>query len=169
MHYLENNGAHVEVIRNNEIDKMYTIDFDKIVLSPGPGLPNEAGQLNKVISTWYNKVPILGVCLGMQALGVFFGGELYNLKKVSHGITKNCHKTNESFLTQDLPENFNVGLYHSWALKETPKNWLSTIVSNDGVLMAMEHEELPIFAVQFHPESILTTHGNLIIKRFVEF
>lgn len=169
VHYLENNEAEVIVIRNNELDKIQQLDFEKIVISPGPGLPSESGQLNQIISQWYNKVPILGVCLGMQALGVFFGGELYNLQTVSHGVTKTCKKTASGVLTETLPHRFEVGLYHSWALKSVPEKWVSTLESTDGILMAMEHKELPLFAVQFHPESILTTSGNLIIKHFVDF
>ena len=168
VHYFEGENCTVTVVRNDALDLIDALKFDKIVLSPGPGLPQKSGQLMSFIKENYAKKPILGVCLGMQALGLFFGGLLYNLTEVKHGVDSTCTRVGESKLLNDLPSQFNVGRYHSWALQEPlPACLTPTLRDEIGVLMAMEHTELPIFGLQFHPESILTDAGRDIIKAFV--
>jgi anthranilate synthase component 2 len=168
VHYLEAIDCEVTVVRNNEIKFDDCEKFDKIVLSPGPALPKDSGDLMRFISLFHFKKPILGVCLGMQALAEFFGEELYNLEKVKHGMQEIVEVETHSNLFFDLPQKINVGLYHSWAVKlNSDKNFKEIAKSENHVLMAIEHKTLSIFGVQFHPESILTDFGKEILFNFV--
>ncbi len=156
-------------MRNTEIDFCKIPFFDKLVLSPGPGLPKDSGQLMQVISEFHDKKPILGVCLGMQALAYFFKEELYNLNEVKHGVQEKINLENRSILFKDLPNKILVGLYHSWAVKlKSEENFKKTALSESQVLMGVEHKKLPIFGVQFHPESILSEFGKEILFNFVK-
>ena len=168
-HYLEGLNCEVKVARNNEITLAEIEQFDKIVLSPGPGLPHDAGVLMDLLAEFATKKPILGVCLGMQAIAVHFGGSLYNLPHVKHGVAEMVTQQAESILLRDVPKTFEVGLYHSWAVDPAlPDELKTTAISENGILMAIEHRTLPLFAVQFHPESILTPAGRKIIQNFVD-
>jgi anthranilate synthase component 2 len=168
-HYLEGMNCEVKVARNNEITLAEIEEFDKIILSPGPGLPYEAGILMDLLEEFATKKPILGVCLGMQAIALHFGGSLYNLPLVKHGIAEIAHQKNESVLFKEIPAIIEVGLYHSWAVnKNLPPALKMTAISENGVLMAIEHQNLPVYAVQFHPESILTPTGKKILQNFIE-
>ena len=160
----------VDVVRNDQIDFSVIECYDKIVLSPGPGLPKESEGMIKVIEQFFDKKPILGVCLGFQALIEFFGGEIFNQKAVKHGVAENCQFETSSKLFTNLPKSFDVGLYHSWAAKEDgwPKVLNITSRSKEGIIMAFEHKELPIVGVQFHPESILTQNGKQIVENFLK-
>lgn len=169
-HYLEGFGCEVTVARNNEITCEEIVPFDKIVLSPGPGLPRDSGVLMDVIAHFHDKKPILGVCLGMQALALHFKNELYNQATVKHGVETVCTQHQPNRLFQGIPHEFNVGLYHSWAVKLAENNPLQAIAySKEAVLMAVEHPTLPIGGVQFHPESIMTPHGKSMIHNFLKF
>lgn len=168
VHYIEREDIHIKVVRNNQLNELSWSDFDKVIISPGPGLPNEAGTLMTFLNEAWGKIPILGVCLGLQAIALYEGGCLYNLNEVKHGISTLLIKNTESKLFKGLPDSFKIGLYHSWAA--TPKdvpNFNIIGTSQEGVLMAIEHKTLPIFGVQFHPESILTEHGKEIIANFL--
>jgi anthranilate synthase component 2 len=169
VHYLEGVDAQVDVVFNNEVDFNKISEFDKIVLSPGPGLPAQAGQMMKVIELWHDKKPILGVCLGFQALVEFFGGEIYNQAEVKHGVAEDCYFNNKSKLFENTPESYKVGLYHSWAAKKTnfPSELKITATSEFDIIMAFEHKNLELCGVQFHPESILSENGHQIIKNFL--
>lgn len=159
----------VDVFRNDEFDLSLLPKYDKVILSPGPGLPKDAGDLFKIIAATDSTQPILGVCLGMQALAEIYGGKLYNMKNVRHGVSLTCNKICDHYLFNELPNSFEVGLYHSWAVETPlPKNWDPILFTNEGVLMAMAHKTLPFVGVQFHPESVLTNHGKRIVKNFVE-
>ena len=159
----------VTVKRNNEISIDEIAHFDKIVLSPGPGLPNEAGIMMDVIANYAESKPIFGVCLGMQAIGVYFGGTLYNQSTVKHGIAEKCYQTNPSLIYQNVPPTFEVGLYHSWAVSlENVDSLIETSVSENQILMSLEHKKLPIYGVQFHPESLMTIHGKTILENFLK-
>lgn len=167
-HYIEREGAEVTVVRNNHIGPIEVNAFDKIVLSPGPGLPCHSEGMLEIIERFHTLKPILGVCLGMQAIAEYFGGKLYNLNDVKHGISEQASIINSSKLFNDLPHEFAVGLYHSWAVHEPlPNSLIPTLRSQKNTLMAFEHQTLPIAAVQFHPESILTPHGRQIIQHFL--
>lgn len=164
-HYLEALNVHVVVKRNNEVIENI-LQFDGIVLSPGPGLPKDAGDLMNVISVVKGKVPVLGVCLGMQAIAEYYNWELYNQEIVKHGISEKIH-LKECSLFKNLPQIIEVGLYHSWAVKSTNDILKVTAFSETGTIMALENSVDKVFGVQFHPESILTPDGRRILANFV--
>lgn len=170
LHYLEKiNNVEVFVALNDEVDLSSIKYFDAIVLSPGPGLPLEAGKLMDVIEIAIKEEkPILGVCLGMQALATYFEVDLYNQSQVKHGVAELCLVLNHSSIFQNIPSEVKVGLYHSWAVRnELNEELIPLAISENNVLMAMQHRSKRIFAVQFHPESILTEFGNKMIENFV--
>jgi anthranilate synthase component 2 len=159
----------VEVKRNDEITGREGTDFDKIVFSPGPGLPSEAGNLMEIIGNVAGKKPMLGVCLGHQAIGEYFGGKLQNMQKVLHGVSTPITVVSPNYLFENLPENFEAGRYHSWIVeKESLPSCLEvTCVDNEGRIMAMRHREMDIQGIQFHPESVLTEVGQRILENWV--
>ncbi len=168
-HYVEGLGAHVVVKRNDEISIDEIGEFDKIILSPGPGLPHESEGMMNIIKHWFDKKPFLGVCLGMQALAIHFGDSIYNQKQVLHGVQSLAKQIETSQLLVNVPLEFQVALYHSWAINlEENSPFKPTSISDKEVLMSFEHKDLPIFGVQFHPESILTPEGKVILKNFLE-
>lgn len=164
-HYLTGLGVEVEVMKNDAIN-IDPLSFDGIVLSPGPGLPRDAGRMNEIIQLSVDKIPVLGVCLGMQAIGEFLGGELYNLHQVKHGVQETVQLL-RSPLFEDLKEEMEVGLYHSWAVKEDSGDFQSIAKARNGVLMALSNEKRKLYGVQFHPESVMTPLGKTILKNFV--
>lgn len=162
--------AAVDVRRNDSITVDEASRYDRIVLSPGPGLPAEAGVLLPVIERLHRTHPMLGVCLGMQALVEHFGGHLYNQQRVMHGVSVPCQVwKRDDPLFAGLPDTFDVGLYHSWAADATrfPSALEVTAVSEAGVVMAVRHRTLPVCGVQFHPESVLTPFGPRIIANWM--
>jgi anthranilate synthase component II len=169
VHYAESMVDEVIVWRNDNI-KMDEIErFDKIILSPGPHLPKDAGQMMEVVKRYVDKKPILGICLGFQAIGEFFGASLVNQNEVKHGRKEWCTHMNESVLFQQIPTEFEIGLYHSWALEEPlPEILTITAKSEKNIIMAFEHKNFPIFGLQFHPESILTPQGKNILANFLK-
>lgn len=166
-HYLQQPNVFVEVIRTDLVDFSIINDFDKIILSPGPGVPLDSLNMMRIIGEYYKIKPMLGVCLGMQAIGQFFNAELYNQNSVKHGVSLEIRIDEGGVLFEHLPNKFEVGLYHSWAIRAVKKPLRVTAVSKEGVVMAIEHEKLPIYGVQFHPESILTSNGKELITNFV--
>ncbi len=168
VHYAELFTDKVVVWRNDEIDLSAVAEFDRIIISPGPGLPGDAGQLMEMIAMYHDSIPMLGICLGHQALGVYFGAKLYNLNEVKHGQQVECIKCNDNILFHSLEQPILVGLYHSWAIKLPNDSQLTTtLICDNNIIMAFEHKILPIFGVQFHPESILTPNGKTIIEKFL--
>lgn len=163
LHYCETfAGIYCEVRRNDEIDTAYAENFDSLLFSPGPGLPKDAGLMPELIRAHHTTKKILGVCLGMQALGEFFGARLINGDFPLHGRTSRLKVYDpSSVLFKGLPSEFQIGRYHSWMVDEQtlPPQLLPTAHAQDGSLQAMRHATLPIEAVQFHPESVLTEHG----------
>ncbi len=159
----------VDVVYNDKIPFSKIQTYNKVVLSPGHGLPKNAGDLMEFIHHYHSSIPILGICLGFQALVEFFGGSLINQKQVKHGVSENCFFDNNTTLFKHTPCEFNIGLYHSWqANKKTfPKELTITAQSKNDVIMAFEHQNLPIYGVQFHPESIITENGLKIIQNFL--
>ncbi len=159
----------VEVFRNDKIDLEKIREYDKILLSPGPGLPKEAGILLEVIKTYASSKDILGVCLGLQAIGEAFGGKLKNLESVYHGIATPVQLTKEDVLFKDCPKEFKAGRYHSWVVdsKELPDCFDITATDETGNIMAMKHKQYKVKGVQFHPESILSEYGEQIISNWI--
>lgn len=166
---LEEEGAHVTVWRNDCFDIDDVEAFDKIVLSPGPGIPSEAGLLLQVIARYANTKPILGVCLGEQAIGERFGAKLFNLPHVFHGIQTPAHIVADDYLFRGIERDILVGRYHSWVVQNEglPDCLEVTAVSDEGQIMALKHRTLDVHGIQFHPESILTPCGRQIIANFV--
>jgi len=168
-HYIEQFASEVVVSRSTEIDLDCIYYFDKIILSPGPGLPEEHPVLNKVLVRYFNKKSILGICLGQQAIAEFFNANLENLTKVKHGTTSKVKHFNNCKLFKDIPRIFKIGHYHSWVVSKNnfPEELIITSESKDGIITSLKHKTLDITAVQFHPESILTEHGMKLIENWV--
>ena len=163
-------GQPVDVYRNDEISLEEIEKYDKIVLSPGPGIPEEAGLLLDIIKEFSPKKSMLGVCLGHQAIGEAFGGELHNMNRVLHGIATPVKLTeNKSVLFDSLPDTFDVGRYHSWIVKSDnlPECFEVTSYDADGQIMSMKHKEYDVQGVQFHPESVLTPLGEKMIENWL--
>lgn len=163
-------GRQVDVYRNDEITLEEIDKYDKIVLSPGPGLPKEAGILLDVIKTYASSKSILGVCLGHQAIGVAFGGKLHNMNRVIHGMATSVRlKHSGNSLFKGLPETFQAGRYHSWIVSEEDLPGCLEVTSYDdeGKIMSMKHKDYDLEGVQFHPESILTPLGEKIIENWL--
>ncbi|MCF6128869.1 aminodeoxychorismate/anthranilate synthase component II [Flavobacterium sp. AS60] len=170
VHYLEDLNTKVTVFRNDEFDLEELQSFDKILLSPGPGIPDEAGLLKAVISKYAESKSILGVCLGQQAIGEVFGGSLINLDKVYHGVaTKVTQSVIDETLFNGLPNDFEVGRYHSWVVANADFPAVLEITSTDenGQIMSLRHKTLDVKGVQFHPESVLTPFGKQILENWV--
>lgn len=171
VHYLEELNCTVSVVRNDQFNIEDLEGYDKILLSPGPGIPDEAGLLKQVITTYAGRKPILGVCLGQQAIGEVFGGTLTNLSKVFHGVsTKAKIIVTDEPIFKGLGSEIEIGRYHSWVVsKETfPPSLEITSLDDNGQIMSLRHRELDIRAVQFHPESVLTPKGKEMIRNWVE-
>lgn len=163
-------GVHAEVLRNDELKGVTFSQYDRIVLSPGPGLPHESGQLLDTLAQIKSlKIPVLGVCLGLQAMVVMEGGELYNLGTVRHGVAYPSNVDTSDNLYAHLESNQLFGLYHSWAAKgPLNESWKVTAESEEGIIMSIRHSELPWVGVQYHPESVLTDNGRVILKNWLE-
>jgi len=172
LHYLEmNEGVHVDVIRNDAIGMEVPASYDKIILSPGPGLPSEAGKMNDIIRRYAPEKPILGVCLGMQAMAEVYGGSLRNLATVMHGVSSPVRVTDASeLLFKGLPPVFEGGRYHSWVVdrESLPDCFRITATDEEENIMALRHNKYNLCGVQFHPESVLTDHGKKLLKNWIE-
>ena len=157
------------VVRNNQFRMTDLEPFDKIILSPGPGIPSEAGLLLDVIKTYAGKKPILGVCLGHQAIGECFGAQLTNLSEVFHGIATEGTQFGNDPIVSGLPRRITMGRYHSWVVSRDglPSCLEITAESDEGQIMALRHKEYNIHGIQFHPESVLTPEGRKIIENFL--
>jgi anthranilate synthase component II len=161
----------VDVFRNDEIPLEKINEYDKIILSPGPGIPSEAGLLLSLIKEYASSKSILGVCLGHQAIGEAFGGQLINLSTVYHGVATTCHIINgSSELFTGLPKEIEIGRYHSWivAKDKLPAELKITAEDDNGYIMAMQHTKYDVQGVQFHPESVLTPQGEAIMKNWLK-
>jgi len=168
-HLIKELGSEVTVFRNDRFELSDLEPFDKIVLSPGPGIPSEAGLLLDVIHAYAGKKPILGVCLGHQAIGEAFGGKLENLSEVFHGVATPCNIVTDDPIFSGLERTITIGRYHSWVVshEKFPDCLEVTAVSDDGQIMALRHKTMNIHGIQFHPESVLTPDGKTMIKNFI--
>ena len=159
----------VDVFRNDKIALEDVAKYDKIILSPGPGIPSEAGLLLPLIKAYAGKKPILGVCLGHQAIGEAFGAQLKNLEDVYHGVATRINITQPDYIFNTLGRELEVGRYHSWIVDNNglPDCIEITATDNNGQIMALKHKEFDVHGVQFHPESVLTPAGETIVKNFL--
>lgn len=162
-------GFDCQAVRNDKFDLKELCEFDKIILSPGPGIPSEAGLLLDVIKEYAGKKPILGVCLGHQAIGETFGGKLTNLTEVFHGVATSCKLNGNDYIFDGLPTEIEIGRYHSWVVDKAgfPDCLEITAESPDGLIMGLKHKTLDVHGIQFHPESVLTPDGKTILKNFL--
>ena len=169
-HLVKELGAEVTVVRNDRFELSDLEAFDKIILSPGPGIPSEAGLLLDVIRTYAGRKPMLGVCLGHQAIGEAFGAKLENLSDVFHGVATPCHIVAADPVFEGLDRDITIGRYHSWVVSKEalPECLEVTAVSDEGQIMALRHKTMEVHGIQFHPESVLTPEGKTIIKNFIE-
>ena len=169
-HLVKELGAEVDVLRNDKFELEELEKYDKIILSPGPGIPEEAGLLLEVIRTYAGRKPILGVCLGEQAIGQAFGGKLTNLSEVFHGIQTNVKIKNKDYIFDGLPTEIPVGRYHSWVVDTEgfPEELVITAISSEGQIMALKHREYDVHGIQFHPESVLTPDGKQIVGNWLK-
>lgn len=168
-HLLKELGASVTVVRNDKFRLEDLEQYDKIVLSPGPGIPSEAGLMPQVIKAYAGRKPILGICLGHQAIGEAFGARLLNIGNVVHGVATQAHIMVKDYLFKGLPNDIEVGRYHSWVVddKDLPQCLEVTSRSDDGYIMSLRHREFDIRGIQFHPESVLTPQGKTIINNWL--
>jgi anthranilate synthase component 2 len=168
-HLIKSLGAEVDVVRNDQFELADLEPYSKIVLSPGPGIPSEAGLLLDVIRTYAGRKPILGVCLGHQAIGEAFGAQLENLSEVFHGVATPCHIVADDPIFSGIDRDITVGRYHSWVVSREglPECLEITAVSDEGQIMAMRHREMNIRGIQFHPESVLTPDGRKMLQNWL--
>lgn len=169
-HLVKELGAEVSVVRNDQFRLPELKPFDKIILSPGPGIPTEAGLLMDVIDAYASVKPILGVCLGHQAIGEYFGGKLTNLSQVFHGIASIISITAPDYIYKELPAQVQVGRYHSWVVDNEglPDCLEVTSVSEEGQIMSLRHKQYDVRGIQYHPESVLTPEGRKIIANWLK-
>ncbi len=169
-HLIEKAGDKtVHVVKNDRVELKKVNAYSKILLSPGPGIPSQAGLMPELLKNYALLKPILGVCLGMQAIGEHFGCKLKNLNHVFHGIATPIHVLEKSGLFSGCPDTFNAARYHSWVIdeKNIPPDLVVTAVDENGYIMGVRHKTLPVCGVQFHPESILSECGETIISNWL--
>ena len=169
-HYLQPLAQKVEVVRYDKVVLDEVKIFQGIVLSPGPGLPSVFPVLKNIISELGKTIPILGVCLGHQAIAEAFGAKLRNMPEVWHGVARDTHVVKEDVIFNEIPEIFSSGRYHSWAVSDNdfPSSLKVTARDSDGTIMALKHASLPITGIQFHPESILSPYGAKILENWTK-
>jgi anthranilate synthase component II len=171
VHYLQELDCEVTVKRNDQLSLEEVADYDRILLSPGPGIPDEAGMLKDIIRSYAGKKPILGVCLGLQAIGEVFGGSIINLSEVYHGVsTKAKILVDDEHLFKGLGNEIEIGRYHSWVVStdDLPEILEITSMDENGQIMSLRHREFDVRGVQFHPESVLTPKGKEMIKNWID-
>lgn len=168
--YILQAGGECTVIKNDEksIDEIIAMQPKAIVLSPGPKTPDEAGVTLQVVAAFHHKIPLLGICLGHQAIGQFFGAAVKRASTPVHGYTSDISVNNQTILFENLPATIAVMRYHSLIVSELPDTLQTIAQTATGEIMAIQHQSLPIFGIQFHPESALTDFGIEIIKNWVD-
>ena len=168
VHYLEEMNCEVTVKRNDKFKLDEIENYPLLLLSPGPGIPDESGLLKEAIKRYSSTKKILGICLGQQAIGEVFGGKLINLDKVYHGVATPLKIIKEDLLFNDIPKTFDVARYHSWVVETPlPNELIATSVDNEGYLMSLRHKIYDVCGLQFHPESVLTSHGKKILSNWI--
>jgi anthranilate synthase component II len=168
---LRNNGkVSFNVVKSDELDIKAVKQYDKIIFSPGPGLPEEQPAMFRILKEYESVKPVLGICLGLQAVALYYGGELFNLPKVVHGQAREVRIISpDRAIFRDVPQNFRAGLYHSWAVEEhsLPSCLEVTARSEEGIIMGLAHKEHDICGLQFHPESVITDFGRKILDNWI--
>ncbi len=166
--YLEQLGAECIVVRNDEksLEELQSLNFNGIVISPGPGRPKDAGNLMQLIKHYHQVLPILGICLGQQAIGEYFGAQLVKAKNPMHGKTS-LIKHQQHAMFKDVPLEFNAMRYHSLILENLPNELIATASSSENEIMAIAHQQYAIWALQFHPESILSEYGMTMLNNWL--
>ncbi len=169
VHAVREAGVEPDVVRNDKISLDEIEKYDKIIISPGPGIPSEAGILPEMLKRYASQKPIMGVCLGHQAIGECFGAKLHNLEDVYHGVQTEATVTAKDYILEGMGERFPIGRYHSWIVSEEdfPESLVITSRDSEGRIMSMKHREYDVHGVQFHPESLLTPDGARIITNFL--
>ncbi|MBD5234925.1 MAG: aminodeoxychorismate/anthranilate synthase component II [Barnesiella sp.] len=162
-------GTVPDVVRNDRLDLDAIEDYDKIIISPGPGIPSEAGQLPQFLERYATRKPILGICLGHQALGEYFGARLRNLSEVYHGVSSPVEIVADDYMFEGIDSGTQVGRYHSWVVDSEglPESLEVTATSADGAIMAMRHRDYDVRGLQFHPESIMTPQGARMLDNWL--
>ena len=168
-HYVQQFVQEVDVIKNDEIILSEVEQYDKIILSPGPGLPYEHQNLKKIVKQLASFKSILGVCLGHQAIAECFGAKLQNLNDVMHGVSTKVNLSNDEAIYKNLPDEIKVGLYHSWVVDDSslPTCFEVTSRNEENLIMSIRHKKFDLIGIQFHPESIMTEHGLKMIKNWL--
>jgi anthranilate synthase component 2 len=158
------------IVKNDALFPSAVSDFDAIIISPGPGLPAEAGICCELIRKYHREIPVLGVCLGHQAIATVFGGTLYNLSRVYHGEMTTLEQCSDPGLYRGIHEPIRVGLYHSWAVDQStlPESLEITALSSEGIIMSLKHRSYPITGIQYHPESVISSHGKEILRNWLQ-
>lgn len=167
-HYVESLHGSVDVVRHDEINDLNVLkDYSHVILSPGPGMPEEKVNMFEIIEFCDGKIQLLGICLGMQAIGVYLGGKLENMSDVKHGVSEELI-SNRGALFNDLPERFFVGLYHSWTLVNINKKNIDARLVKNNFIMSLSDESRKLYGFQFHPESVLSQYGKELIANFLK-
>ena len=162
--------AEIDVVKNDQLDFSYINQYDKIVLSPGPGIPKNAGMMPQLLSEFASTKSILGICLGHQAIAEHFGTDLVNLSEPLHGVPSEIEILKEDYLFENLPKHFKIGHYHSWVVSETISDDLEVLAKDElGNIMAIKHKKYDVRGLQFHPESILTTEGDVMLHNILKW
>lgn len=159
--------CNVDVVRNNDVDLGKLSAYDAVILSPGPGLPEDHANLMEILARCEGEIPVLGVCLGMQAIALHLGGRLINKEQVKHGVDEDILVDPDADLFTGLPKQFKVGLYHSWKVAESEKYQSDAFAVEDKTLMAISAKNKLLYGIQFHPESIMTEYGKEILRNFL--
>ena len=161
-------NAEIDIVKNDKIDFDTLHTYSKILLSPGPGIPIDAGKMMQVLEDKSKTTSILGVCLGHQAIAEFSGGSLYNLQQPLHGVASNISILKDDYLFENTPKQFKIGHYHSWAVLETKTSNFEVLARDENNnIMAIKHKKYDVRGLQFHPESVLTEYGSTIIKNWL--
>lgn len=168
-HRLEPYATRIDVVLNDEVNLNAVTEYDGIVFSPGPGLPANAGAMMEIIRQFHNEIPMLGICLGMQAMAECFGGTLRNLDEVIHGRPQSCRiiESNDP-VYKGLPETIEVGHYHSWVVDQLPGCFEITAIHEQGFPVSIRHRKSNLCGIQYHPESVLTPQGPEILRNWVQ-